>query len=94
MSKKPSGEKKPMPQRVYEAYQQGRVDALKTIDKYKTLTKSDKVFIVNDEWAKSIKEQIRSEAITDFANRLMNNEVIDKSVIRRVAEQMMREAEQ
>lgn len=26
MSKKPSGEKKPMPQRVYEAYQQGRAD--------------------------------------------------------------------
>lgn len=35
----------------------------------------------------------RADAIKDFANRLLNNEVIDKSVIRRVAEQMLKGAE-
>lgn len=35
-------------------------------------------------------DEIRAKSIKDFANRLMGNEVIDKSVIRRVAEQMMR----
>lgn len=35
-------------------------------------------------------KQIRADAIKDFANRLLNNEVIDKSVIRRVSEQMQK----
>lgn len=35
-------------------------------------------------------EDGRADAIKDFANRLLNNEVIDKSVIRRVSEQMQK----
>lgn len=32
--------------------------------------------------------EIRNKAIDEFAKRLLNNEVIDRSVVRRVAEQM------
>lgn len=35
-------------------------------------------------------EDSRADTIKDFANRLLNNEVIDKSVIRRVSEQMQK----
>lgn len=58
----------------FKGYDKGKSDTLKTIDEYKDLTNSDKVFIVNDEWVKSITEQIREDAFDACI------EVVDKII--------------
>lgn len=62
--------------------------AIGTVEEFKDLKEKENRFDRNIKMFNEIGLEIRNNAIDDFAEALLRCDVIDKSVIRRIAEQM------
>lgn len=62
--------------------------AIGTVEEFKALKEKENRFDRNIKMFNEIGLEIRNNAIDDFAEALLRCDVIDKSVIRRIAEQM------